>query len=116
MFTAVNKDEGSQFGEQVGDYLQQRKEKLEVKVEDWDNNMILIWTPERFREKFVQMREMWELYGDRGLTPEQEQRVYPTKDEQEAILIGESYYKLEGLAMLMDNPIEVNLIGSSYAV
>lgn len=60
MFTAVNKDEGSQFGEQVGDYLQQRKEKLEVKVEDFDNNMILIWTPERFREKFVQMREMWE--------------------------------------------------------
>ena len=58
--TAVNKDEGSQFGEQVGDYLQQRKEKLEVKVEDFDNNMILIWTPERFREKFVQMREMWE--------------------------------------------------------
>ena len=60
MFTAVNKDEGSQFGEQVGNYLQQRKEKLEVKVEDFDNNMILIWTPERFREKFVQMREMWE--------------------------------------------------------
>ena len=33
---------------------------MEVKVEDFDNNMILIWTPERFREKFVQMREMWE--------------------------------------------------------
>jgi len=32
--------------------------------------MILIWTPEKFREKFLTMKGLWEQYGDRGLSNE----------------------------------------------
>jgi len=29
-----------------------RKEKIEVKVEDFDNQKIYLWTPEKFRDRY----------------------------------------------------------------
>jgi len=40
---------------------------MEIKVEDFDDNCIFIWTPEKFREKYYLMRELWEYYGDINL-------------------------------------------------
>lgn len=48
------------------------QEKMEVKIEDYDNNMILLWTPEKFREKLIMMRDYYETHGETGLTPEME--------------------------------------------
>ena len=37
-------------------------------------------------------------------------------EDQEPILIGEAYYKLEALAFLIDNPATLNLIGKTYQI
>jgi hypothetical protein len=38
--------------------MKNRKEKIEVKVEDFDNKRIYVWTPEKFRERFQIMKDM----------------------------------------------------------
>jgi kinesin family protein 13 len=37
-------------------------------------------------------------------------------DQPEAVMVGEGYYKLEGLANYIDNPSTINLIGSTYEI
>lgn len=78
-------------------------------MENFETNQIYLWTPEKFRERLVQMRDMIAQYGDSG-------QQNPFVDEPEPMLVGEGYYSLEGLANLMDNPATINLIGSTYEV
>lgn len=100
----------------VDELLKNRKEKLEIKVEDFEIGQIYLWSPERFREKLLIMRDLLAQYGDAGGMPELDQVENPFHDEPEPILIGEGYYRLEPLSYLIDNPATVNLIGSTYEV
>lgn len=54
------------FGERtaVDEVLKQRKEKPEIKVENYEEQQIYLWTPEKFRERLVMMRDMISYYGD----------------------------------------------------
>lgn len=108
-FAGTIKDEGVIGGEKtpVDELLKQRKEKPEVKVENFDTNQIYLWTPEKFRDKLMTMRDM--MHGEHGLEN-------PFNDEPEPLLIGEGYYSLSALANLIDNPTTVNLIGSTFEV
>lgn len=59
-FAGSIQDEG--FGGQdrtaAGELLKQRKEKPEIKVENYDTCEIYLWTPEKFRERLVMMRDL----------------------------------------------------------
>ena len=69
------KNDDNSFGDKSVDDIinvKARQEKMEVKIEDYDNNMILLWTPEKFREKLIMMRDYYEKHGETGLTPEME--------------------------------------------
>jgi hypothetical protein len=68
-----------------------------------------LWTPEKFRERLILMRDMMHQLGEHGLEN-------PFADEAEPLLIGEVYYKLEALANLIDNPISQHIIGTTYGV
>ena len=68
-----------------------------------------MWTPEKFRERLIMMRDMIAYYGD---TPGEN----PFVDNPEPLLIGEGYYSLEALANLIDNPATINLIGTTFEV
>jgi hypothetical protein len=35
-------------------------------VENFETNQIYLWTPEKFRERLVQMRDMIAQYGESG--------------------------------------------------
>lgn len=93
-----------------------RKEKIEVKVEDFDNQKIYLWTPEKFRDRYQTMKDMIAQYAEQGTMPDISDSENPFYDEHEPMIIGEGYYSLEGLANLMDNPATVNIIGSTYEV
>lgn len=109
-FAGSIKDE-SVVGERtaVDELLKQRKEKAEVKVENHDNNQIYLWSPEKFKERLIMMKDMVAQYGESNLEN-------PFTDEPEPLLIGEGYYSLESLAFFIDNPAVVNLIGSTFEV
>jgi len=58
-FAGSIKDEG--FGGErtaVDELLKQRKEKPEVKVENHDSNQIYLWSPEKFKERLLMMKDM----------------------------------------------------------
>lgn len=59
-FSGTIKDEGYNMGDKypVDELLKQRKEKPEVKVENFDNNQIYLWTPDKFRDRLIMMRDM----------------------------------------------------------
>ena len=74
-FSGSMKNDDNSFGDKSVDDIinvKARQEKMEVKIEDYDNNMILLWTPEKFREKLIMMRDYYETHGETGLTPEME--------------------------------------------
>jgi len=104
-------DSSTSFGERtaVDELLKQRKEKPEIKVQDFETEQIYLWTPEKFRERLTLMRDMISYYGD---SPGEN----PFIDEPEPLLIGEGYYSLEALANFIDNPATINLIGTTFEV
>jgi hypothetical protein len=62
---------------------------------------------DKFKERLVMMRDLMAQYGSSGVQN-------PFVDEPKPVLVGEAYYSLEGLANLIDNPITLNLIGTTY--
>lgn len=62
------------------------------------------------------MRDLLSTYEAEGDLPELDSNDNPFLDEPEPILIGEGYYRLEGLGYLIDNPAVVNLIGNTFEV
>lgn len=114
---ATENKEQSLFGESSPDTMvKNRKEKIEVRVEDFDNQRIYLWTPAKFRDRFQVMKDMIALYTEQGTLPDMSELENPFYDEPEPMLIGEGFYSLQGLANLMDNPSKINLIGSTFEV
>jgi hypothetical protein len=64
----------------VDEPLKQRKEKLEFKKEDFDNNSIYLRSTERFRDKLTMMRDLLVTYGDSGPIPQLEKIENPFVD------------------------------------
>lgn len=42
----------------VDDVLKQRPAKAEIRVENYDTQEIYLWTPEKFKQRLLDMREM----------------------------------------------------------
>lgn len=61
----------------------------------------------------MMMRDVVSLYNDSGDMPDLEPSEDPFFDFVEPLLIGQSYYKLEPLAYLIDNPAVISIIGTT---
>ena len=59
------------------------------------------------------MRDLLALYDDKGEIPDNEIEN-PFIDVPEPILIGVGSYRLEPLSYLIDNPVVINLIGTTF--
>jgi len=59
------------------------------------------------------MRDLLALYDDKGEIPANEIEN-PFIDVPEPILIGVGSYRLEPLSYLIDNPVVINLIGTTF--
>lgn len=62
------------------------------------------------------MKDMIAQYAEQGTFPDISDLDNPFHDEPEPMLIGEGYYKMEGLANLIDNPATLSLIGTTFEV
>ena len=106
------------FGEpsDINDIIESRNQKVEVKVEDFDHSQIYLWTPEKFRERLIIMKDLFAQYGEQGIIPNVSDIESPFSDAAEPMLIGEGFYKLDGLANLIDNPSTVCLMGKTFKI
>lgn len=75
-----------------------------------------MWSPNKFRERLIVMRDLLSTYEDKGELPELMPEDNPFYDAPQPQLIGEGYYMLEPLANLIDNPAQINLIGRTFEV
>ena len=78
-------------GEKVDNLLKARKEQIEIRVDDYINDQMYMWSPQKFRERLIAMRDL--LYEDRDITdlmPDDN----PFYDAPQPQLIGEGYYML----------------------
>jgi hypothetical protein len=78
-------------------------------VDDYMNNWSYVWTTEKFMDKLTMMRDLMATYEEVGELRDLQPEDNPFYERPEPILIGEGLYRLEGLAYLMDNPVDVNL-------
>lgn len=63
------------------------------------------------------MRDVLASYEEDGEYPEfPDPQDDPFYDRMEPMLIGQAYYKLEGLAYLMDNPVTMTLVSQSFSL
>ena len=63
-----------------------------------------MWSPNKFRERLIVMRDLLATYEDSGHLPDLTSEENPFYDAPEPQLIGEGYYMLQPLANLIDNP------------
>lgn len=84
------------YGERndISDMIQSKKEKIEIKVEDFDRSQVYLWTPEKFRERLIIMKDLFAQYGEQGIIPNVNEMENPFNDAPEPMLIGEGYYAL----------------------
>jgi len=62
----------------------------------------------------MMMRDVVNTYTETGEIEQLEED--PFSDQIEPLLIGQGYYKLEGLAYLIDNPATISIIGTTSQV
>ena len=75
-----------------------------------------IWDTKKFLDRLLMMRDLLSSYESVGSVPEIEMADNPFIDTPEPTLIGEGYYRLEPLSYLIDNPVLINLIGTTFKV
>jgi hypothetical protein len=93
---AGNVKDNQFYGERndISDIIQSKKEKIEIKVEDFDHSQVYLWTPEKFRERLIIMKDLFAQYGEQGIIPNVSDIENPFNDDPEPMLIGEGYYSL----------------------
>ena len=88
-------------------------QQVQIKVENFDNDSIYIWDMKKFLDKLEMIKDMINTVQDNGtLAADNED---PFEDEKEPILIGQAYYKLEPLPYLIDNPMTLSIMGTSFS-
>lgn len=114
--TAAGAQENALNVNQTDDMLSDKKYKLEVKVNNLMTEEMYIWDTKKFVDRLIMMRDLLSSYEDQGQIPEIGAEDDPFVDTPEPTLIGEGYYRLEPLAYLIDNPVVINLIGTTFKV
>jgi hypothetical protein len=94
--------------------LKNRTGDFMIKVENHDNDQCYMWTTEKFSNKLLMMRDVVSTYYETNSVPDLDSQDDPFFDLPEPLLIGQGYYKLEGLAYLIDNPATISIIGTAY--
>ena len=92
----------------------EQKTETFIKVSNHELGQSYLWDQEKFIDRLYVIRELVNQYFDTNIVPRGLWgKEDPFADDPEPQLIGQGYYKLEGLAYLIDNPFEMTLAGHS---
>ena len=94
--------------------LGEKNYDIQIKVNNEMTDEQYVWDRIKFKERLIVMRDLLITYEELGTVDDLAQDDNPFMDKNEPAIIGEGYFRLEGLGYLMDNPTEINLIGQNY--
>lgn len=98
-----------------GDEVKIKKDEIQIQVENFDNDTVLLWSTKKFYDKLEMFKDTINTVQDSGTT-EIDQEEDPFIEALQPIFLGQAYYRLEPLAFLIDNPSQVSIIGSNLQV
>eukprot|EP00340_Litonotus_pictus_P005567 CAMPEP_0170514046 /NCGR_PEP_ID=MMETSP0209-20121228/600_1 /TAXON_ID=665100 ORGANISM="Litonotus pictus, Strain P1" /NCGR_SAMPLE_ID=MMETSP0209 /ASSEMBLY_ACC=CAM_ASM_000301 /LENGTH=1023 /DNA_ID=CAMNT_0010797955 /DNA_START=73 /DNA_END=3141 /DNA_ORIENTATION=- len=85
-----------------------------VRVENFEEGSVYYWNLETFQNRYDMMKQIFDKFQDEdfdifNLSKDED----PLWDEHKPSLLGYSFYKLEPLAFLINNPSTCNIVSSS---
>mmetsp|Transcript_2220 Transcript_2220/g.3339 ORF Transcript_2220/g.3339 Transcript_2220/m.3339 type:complete len:344 (+) Transcript_2220:2255-3286(+) len=89
--------------------------EIQIKVENFDTGQVNNWTIEKFQDRLAMMRDNLQQYEENqsmDIAPEHD----PFNEKQEAILLGQAFYLLEGLAYLLDDPRKMPIVSPNNQI
>jgi hypothetical protein len=97
--------------------LKNRKDEIQIKVENHENNQIYLWSVEKFQNKLILMRDIVQMFQESlSESVDIDSSEDPFIDQAEPLLIGQGFYKLEPLAYLIDNPATISIVGPTSTI
>ena len=81
-----------------------------ITVQNFETGAIYEWSLQKFDNKLYEIKDKLDSY-DGAVDKTNENGDDPFSEGNQALIIGQAYYKLEGLAWLMDNPAVASIIG-----
>lgn len=94
--------------------FEERNYDIEVKVNNLATEEQYIWDRTKFMDRLMVMRDFLNVYEETGNVDEITKDDNPFMDTREPAIIGQGYYRLEPLSFLIDNPVQIELIGTNY--
>jgi kinesin family member 13 len=91
------------------------RQEIQIKVQNYDNGQIYEWNLRKFADKLDEIRDKMGSYQESGGANADEGED-PFNETLEPLPLGKAYYRLEGLAYLMDNPATVSIIGQNSQI
>lgn len=87
---------------------------LVIHVVNGEDGTSYMWTEDKFTDRLYMMKDMYNTFVQFGELTLPEKEFDPFWDENEPIFIGMGFYMLKGLAYMIDNPVDICLIGNLY--
>lgn len=87
---------------------------IEIKVNNLNTEEQYIWDRTKFNDRLMVMRDFLNIYEESGNVDEIAKEGNPFLDVREPAIIGQGYFRLEPLSFLIDNPVQIELIGTNY--
>ena len=94
--------------------FEERNYDIEVKVNNLDTEEQYIWDRHKFKDRLMVMRDYLGVYEETGMVEDINTGDNPFTDMREPAVIGYGYFRLEPLSYLIDNPVQIELIGTNY--
>jgi len=87
---------------------------VSVKVENFEEGTVYYWNTETFYNRYDMMKELFEKYQDDDIDiVNLKNDEDPLWDEPKPTILGYTFYKLEPLAYLMNNPTTSSIVSSN---
>lgn len=71
-----------------------------------------MWSEDKFTDRLYIMKDLYNTFTQTGELNFTDTQNDPFWDENEPIFIGMGFYMLKGLAYMIDNPVEISLVGN----
>lgn len=93
-----------------------KKIKIQVKVINRDLGQVFYWDLPKFSNRYYIIKDILEKYFESGKIPILTKDEDPFWDPPEHHLIGQGFLKLMSLGYLMDNSVDLTIVGEKGAV